>query len=681
MAVSILKIQVDRAEADQYFKDFKAFDDQLQGMPDAWKDALRQAKLMQAVIGNLQQDQKKQTAGLKDSNKQLTVMEKHWKTIGGTVKGINKDVRDTISNVSKMLPGIGTLGAVTGLVGLPALMFAGFSKLMGSFGADHVTNLQMGGISQGSRKAFENTYGRYGFSDSQLRAVAEAQRDPAKRGGLLQALTAAGISQQEAMQLSTEGTDVGEVMSRLIQATRKANPNLLRIAGGPFITGEQITTVRSAPGEIEGVHSEYERQRTELDARADDQRKALEFTSHLAEAFEQIRTKVFNKLIELEPSLDKIGKSFGRLVNDVLDSPGFKRFLDQLPAKIDDFTRFLTSGKFENALRTVTDDFFKLATVLTRVTGALYKLLPASLSGKYADPQGTLKTTNENIARNEAGLKEAEKREAQIAQLKRTGNNVQAAAYGLIQGPTSQSYRDSLKDLYQTRDELMAQIASEANANIPNEVRTYSTDGGMQKTALTSNATKGVSYVNPDGTARGPATVDEKAQFIGAFIAEGKARGLSPEAISGALGSIAQESSYDVFAKNSIGAYGAAQWLSKDRQNALEKFRKQHQGWSEMQVQAAFHWQEAAAQPGFLKMLNGAKTIEEAATIHRKYYERPAEFEAHDDKRAQYGLQAFNSYGDTLRGGVQTTGGVNVKVVVQNQTGANVTANAAASAM
>ncbi|WP_179117129.1 hypothetical protein [Burkholderia cenocepacia] len=49
MAVSILKIQVDRAEADQYFKDFKAFDDQLQGMPDAWKDALRNAKLLQAV--------------------------------------------------------------------------------------------------------------------------------------------------------------------------------------------------------------------------------------------------------------------------------------------------------------------------------------------------------------------------------------------------------------------------------------------------------------------------------------------------------------------------------------------------------------------------------------------------------------------------------------------------------
>ncbi|WP_253193021.1 hypothetical protein [Burkholderia cenocepacia] len=101
MAVSILKIQVDRAEADQYFKDFKAFDDQLQGMPDAWKDALRNAKLLQAVQLSLQQGQKNQTSGLKDSNKQLTVMEKHWKNIGGTVKGINKDVKDVMSNVSK----------------------------------------------------------------------------------------------------------------------------------------------------------------------------------------------------------------------------------------------------------------------------------------------------------------------------------------------------------------------------------------------------------------------------------------------------------------------------------------------------------------------------------------------------------------------------------------------------
>ncbi|HEF5183927.1 TPA: hypothetical protein SAR17_007133, partial [Burkholderia cenocepacia] len=139
MAVSILKIQVDRAEADQYFKDFKAFDDQLQGMPDAWKDALRNAKLLQAVQLSLQQGQKNQTSGLKDSNKQLTVMEKHWKNIGGTVKGINKDVKDVMSNVSKLLPGLSTIGGVAGLASLPLLMFAGFSKLMSSFGADRAT--------------------------------------------------------------------------------------------------------------------------------------------------------------------------------------------------------------------------------------------------------------------------------------------------------------------------------------------------------------------------------------------------------------------------------------------------------------------------------------------------------------------------------------------------------------
>lgn len=262
MAVSILKIQVDRAEADQYFKDFKAFDDQLQGMPEPWKDALRQAKLIQATLVNLQAGQKQQTSSLKDSNKQLAVMEKHWKNIGGTVRGINKDVREVMSTVSKLIPGLGTIGGIAGLASLPMpmLMFAGFSKLMSSVGADRTTNLQMGGISQGSRKAFENTYGRYGFSDAQLRAVAEAQLDPNKRAGLIQALTAAGLSPQDAAQLSEQGTDAGEVMSRLINASRSANPLVLRSMGGPFITPEQVTTIQSAlPGEIEGLRSQYQR--------------------------------------------------------------------------------------------------------------------------------------------------------------------------------------------------------------------------------------------------------------------------------------------------------------------------------------------------------------------------------------------------------------------------------------
>lgn len=486
MAVSILKIQVDRAEADQYFKDFKAFDDQLQGMPDAWKDALRNAKLLQAVQLSLQQGQKNQTSGLKDSNKQLTVMEKHWKNIGGTVKGINKDVKDVMSNVSKLLPGLSTIGGVAGLASLPLLMFAGFSKLMSSFGADRATNLQMGGISQGSRKAFENTYGRYGFSDAQLRAVAEAQRDPNKRAGLIQALTAAGISQQEAAQLSEQGTDAGEVMSRLINASRTANPLVLRAMGGQFITPEQVTTVQSAQaGEIEGLRGEYERQTPELDARAADQRKALEFTSHLSEVFEKIRVGVFNKLIALEPSLDKVAKSFGKLVTNVLDSPGFKRFLDELPARITKFSEFLTSDRFTDALKTVTNDFFKLAVVLTRLTGVIYKLLPGSLTGKYKNPQELLKTTNESIAKEEANLKLAQQRYKEADELQKQGHPIQAAIART--GASPESIRDSLKDLYSKRDELNAQIAAEADANIPNTVNTYSDDGGMQKTALTSD--------------------------------------------------------------------------------------------------------------------------------------------------------------------------------------------------
>ncbi|WP_261538600.1 phage tail tip lysozyme [Burkholderia multivorans] len=676
MAVSILKIQVDRAEADQYFKDFKAFDDQLQGMPEPWKDALRQAKLIQATLVNLQACQKQQTSSLKDSNKQIAVMEKHWKNIGGTVRGINKDVREVMSTVSKLIPGLGTIGGIAGLASLPMLMFAGFSKLMSSVGADRTTNLQMGGISQGSRKAFENTYGRYGFSDAQLRAVAEAQLDPNKRAGLIQALTAAGLSPQDAAQLSEQGTDAGEVMSRLINASRSANPLVLRSMGGPFITPEQVTTIQSAlPGEIEGLRSQYQRQTPELDAQAADQRRALEFTSHLSEAFEKLRVGIFNKLIALEPSLDKITNAFGKLVTDLLDSPGFRRFIAELPSKISQFADFLSSEKFTKSLSTVTDNLFKLATASTQLVVSIDKL--ASFINDpvgFFDNDRKISRNKQQIAIFEAELKDDERYESGKMSPWEKVRYEASHAPDIISGvKRSEKTRETLRHLYAERDALVA---------ASNPTPSLSTGAGNDGRTLNLNTAPmlGVTYVRPDGSARGPATIDEKAQFIGEFIAEGRRRGMNPEQIAGVLGSIAQESHFDPFVRNGIGAYGTSQWLDKSRQRKLEEFRKKNAGKSESWIQARFAWQEMADM-GKLNGLRETKSIEEAAIYHRKNVEMPGESEANDAARIRYGKQALNSYGDIMRGTVSTVTGVNLNVVVQNQTGANLTANAAASAI
>ncbi|HHT9013505.1 TPA: phage tail tip lysozyme [Burkholderia cenocepacia] len=672
MATSILKIQVDRAEADKYFEDFKKFDENLQDMPDAWKEALRNAKAMQAVQAGLFSTQ---TKGLKNGNTQLTVMEKHWNRIGSSVKGINKDVREIFSAVSRGLPGLGTIGMIGGLAALPALMFAGFAKLMQSFGGDRVTNLQMGGVSQGSRAAFANTYGRYGFGDGQLRAVAEAQRDPSKRPSLISALTAAGISQQEALQLSEQGTDVGEVMSRLINASRTANPILMRSMGGQFITPEQVTTVQSAQaGEIEGLGPEYHRQIASYDVTADSQRKALEFTSHLSEEFEKIRTRVFGRLIELEPSLDKTTKAFGKLVTDVLDSQGFKRFIAELPSKINQFADFLTTEKFTSSLKQTTDNLFKLATTVLKLTDSIDKVFRF-----IDDPVGFFnndrkrKHNASQIETYEAELKDDERYESgKMTPWEKVRYEASHAPDAIMGHKRSEKTRETLRDLYAERDQLNAldNPVPGLPAGASNDGRTLNLNGGGMK---------GVSYVTPDGQSRGPASTDDKAQFIGEFIAEGKRRGVKPEAIAGVLGSIAQESQFDPFVRNSLGAYGTSQWLDKGRQNKLEQFRKQNAGKSEMWVQARFTWQEMADM-NRLRGLNETNSVEEAAVYHRKYVEMPGESEANDAARIKYGRQALNSYGDVLRGSVNSTGGVRVNVVVQNQTGANVTANAAAAA-
>ncbi|WP_321894527.1 phage tail tip lysozyme, partial [Burkholderia cenocepacia] len=605
----------------------------------------------------------------KESNTQLTLMEKHWKHVDKYVSNVNKSIRESATQVSKMLGAVGMVGGMAaGFVGIPALMFAGYSKLMQGFGADRVTNLQMGGISQGSRAAFQNTYGRYGFGDNQLRAVAEAQRDPSKRPELIGALRAAGIGEQEAAQLSEPGVDAGEVMSRLINGIRTANPLTMRTMGGQFATPEQITTVTSAlPGEIEGQRAEYMRQRPGLDAQDDDQRKALEFTSHLSEQFEKIRTAVFNKLIALEPSLDKVTKAFGSLVTDVLDSAGFKRFLSELPARINKFSEFLSSSKFTSSVTQFSDGVSRMGIVALKVADNLDKI-----ANFFNDPIGFLNNDNKRkrnasqIETYEAELKADERYESgKMEPWEKVGYEASHAPDVLMGRKRSEKTRETLRDLYAERDQLNA-IANPMG------------DGG-NTINLNSAGMKGVSYVNPDGTARGPATTDEKAQFIGEFIAEGRRRGMKPEVIAGVLGSIAQESQFDPFVRNSVGAYGTSQWLNKDRQQSLEKFRKRNAGQSEMWVQARFAWQEMHDM-NRLKGLNETGSMEGAAVYHRKYVEMPGEAEANDAARIKYGRQALNSYGDTLRGSLTATGGVSVNVVVQNQTGANVTANAAAAA-
>ena len=113
-------------------------------------------------------------------------------------------------------------------------------------------------------------------------------------------------------------------------------------------------------------------------------------------------------------------------------------------------------------------------------------------------------------------------------------------------------------------------------------------------------------------------------------------KGLAPHQAAGIVGNFAQESNVNPNITNSIGAFGAGQWLGA-RKKALFDFAKRNgQDPANLQTQLDFTMHELnTTEKGAFNTLKGTKTSAEAAQVFRKKYERPGEHEANDNRRIQ----------------------------------------------
>jgi hypothetical protein len=144
--------------------------------------------------------------------------------------------------------------------------------------------------------------------------------------------------------------------------------------------------------------------------------------------------------------------------------------------------------------------------------------------------------------------------------------------------------------------------------------------------------------------ARGKKGASNNAQIAYDFYIN---KGLAPHQAAGIVGSMMQESGPDLDpnARNAIGAYGIMQALGSRKEALLQSGAK-----GDLLKQLEFSWAEMQGpENNALKQIQAAETPEQAAVAHRKYYERPGEKEARDDKRIQYAKQL-------LSGGYQPQG-------------------------
>jgi len=149
----------------------------------------------------------------------------------------------------------------------------------------------------------------------------------------------------------------------------------------------------------------------------------------------------------------------------------------------------------------------------------------------------------------------------------------------------------------------------------------------------------------PSPGAGGPADFsgNDNAEKIFNFY---RSQGFTPEQAAGFVGNYDQESTLDPKAVNPIGATGIAQWLGS-RKTELFKYAKDNDlDVKDLETQLKFSMTELqGSESGAMREIKKAKTAEEAALAIRRYYERPGEHEAHDERRissAKKALKDFN---------------------------------------
>lgn len=122
--------------------------------------------------------------------------------------------------------------------------------------------------------------------------------------------------------------------------------------------------------------------------------------------------------------------------------------------------------------------------------------------------------------------------------------------------------------------------------------------------------------------------------------------GYTPIQTAAIVGNLQQENStFDPTLKNSIGATGIAQWLSKGRKDVL--LQKDNPYSIDTQLEFLHEEIQGKTKDAWTNNVGGreafmnAKTVEEATLIFRKDYERPGEHEAYDNNRIKYASEAM----------------------------------------
>lgn len=248
----------------------------------------------------------------------------------------------------------GGIGAAFGSVFSAAGAF-GFGQLAHQANQNRMQSTALG-LTPGQLRAAEITYQNVNGAAGALSYAANLKTDLGMRGDVANFITSAEIDNMSA-------TDVHEqllsrIRSRYIQEMRD-NPATaamrMRAYGAEHVIGvEGMRQMAAIPEEEWRGYGPAMRQRAaQIGGSNDTNARYSEFLKRLETMGTTLQTKLIDRLVVLEPSLEKVVDAFGNLAKAALDSPQFKAGIESFAKFINDVADGKYKDAFEEMLKAV----------------------------------------------------------------------------------------------------------------------------------------------------------------------------------------------------------------------------------------------------------------------------------------------------------------------------------------
>lgn len=382
-AKSVVQVEVDSSQFDDFYKLFQEYQTKLEGMPDDWKStaeaindaggdmdefaqsaraskdfmliAATQTELISKEIRKASASNNALLQGLQKNTKAqkefANESERGSKALASMKKNAD-GVAHSIFGLGKFLLKLGAIGG--GLAGLGGLLSGLGLRELASSAVDTQRSARGIGINPGQYTAFNQDFARY-VDPSVLGSVANAQNS---FGGRVWLARAAGMSQE---QVTTQGPDQLAAQLALKAHDWWSNtPAAMRTAENLQTTGlpqsgfslEMVRQQGNTPrAELERAYGQYQQDQKRFNVSDKDTDSWYGFLRQIKDAGNTIETSLKNKLVALAPDLQKfvdvIGKDAEKLITEIFTPKNLKAIEDG----IDGLTEYLGSGKFKQDMK------------------------------------------------------------------------------------------------------------------------------------------------------------------------------------------------------------------------------------------------------------------------------------------------------------------------------------------